>query len=311
MAGSHTYAEEGSDPITVTVTDDGGKTTTITGTATVADAALTGSSAARVSGTEGASATLTGATFTDGNPGNNSADFTAIINWGDSTTPTLDAGPSATTAAPASTRWPAATPTRKRAATPITVTVTDDGGKTTTITGTATVADAALTAGTAARDRGRRGGYGHDAERDLQRRQSGRHGERLLGDDQLGRRHDDAHSPAARSHGQQRQLYGERLASIRGRRHVHATVTINDDGGKRDDHHRHGDGGGCGADRAGTATLTGGVEGATAATLSATFSDANPGATASDFSGTINWGDGTATQHSPAAPSRAAMAPLR
>ena len=85
VAGSHTYAEEGSDPITVTVTDDGGKTTTITGTATVADAALTGSSAASVSGTEGASATLTGATFTDANPGNNSADFTAIINWGDST----------------------------------------------------------------------------------------------------------------------------------------------------------------------------------------------------------------------------------
>ena len=46
---------------------------------------------------------------------------------------------------------------------------------------------------------------------------------------------------------------------------------------------------------AGTATLTGGVEGATPTTLSATFSDTNMGAPTSDFSGTIAWGDGQTT----------------
>ena len=45
----------------------------------------------------------------------------------------------------------------------------------------------------------------------------------------------------------------------------------------------------------GTQTVTGGVEGVTPATLSATFSDANHGAPTSDFSGTINWGDGQIT----------------
>ncbi|MGA8821008.1 MAG: hypothetical protein WB624_27275, partial [Xanthobacteraceae bacterium] len=46
---------------------------------------------------------------------------------------------------------------------------------------------------------------------------------------------------------------------------------------------------------AGTATLTGGVEGATPTTLSATFSDTNTGAPTSGFSGTIAWGDGQTT----------------
>ena len=44
----------------------------------------------------------------------------------------------------------------------------------------------------------------------------------------------------------------------------------------------------------GTVSVSGGVEGTTAATLSATFSDAYAAAPTSDFSGTINWGDGTA-----------------
>ena len=49
----------------------------------MADAALTGSTAASASGDEGATATLTNATFTDANPGDHTADFTATINWGD------------------------------------------------------------------------------------------------------------------------------------------------------------------------------------------------------------------------------------
>ena len=43
----------------------------------------------------------------------------------------------------------------------------------------------------------------------------------------------------------------------------------------------------------GTVTVTGGVEDVTAAALTATFTDADAAAPASDFSGTINWGDGS------------------
>src|SRR5689334_25290151 len=50
VAGSHTYAEEASYSISIAVADDGGQTATITGTATVADARLTGSGAATASG---------------------------------------------------------------------------------------------------------------------------------------------------------------------------------------------------------------------------------------------------------------------
>ena len=136
VSGSHTYAEEGSDPITVTVTDDGGQTTTITGTATVADAPLTGSSAASISATtEGALAHLVNATFTDANPGNNTADFTATINWGDGTPTsqgTVSYNNGVYSVAGSHTY-------AEEGSDPITVTVTDDGGQTTTITGTATV----------------------------------------------------------------------------------------------------------------------------------------------------------------------------
>src|SRR5262249_40274885 len=54
-------------------------------TVTVADAALTSTSAAATpSTTEGASTgTLTVATFTDANPGNHTSDFTATIHWAD------------------------------------------------------------------------------------------------------------------------------------------------------------------------------------------------------------------------------------
>jgi hypothetical protein len=47
----------------------------------------------------------------------------------------------------------------------------------------------------------------------------------------------------------------------------------------------------------GTISASGGVEFTTATTLSATFTDANTQATAGDFSGTINWGDGSALQN--------------
>ena len=87
VAGTHTYAEAGNDPISVTIADVGGSTATATNTATVADAALT-PTAMPISATEGAPITATVATFTDANPNAAVGDFTATINWGDGHTST-------------------------------------------------------------------------------------------------------------------------------------------------------------------------------------------------------------------------------
>jgi hypothetical protein len=79
--GTHTYADEGSFPITVLVHDLDGAVT-IAGTANVADAAL---SAAPSSLTVAKKTlfTRTVATFTDANPAADGPEFSASIRWGD------------------------------------------------------------------------------------------------------------------------------------------------------------------------------------------------------------------------------------
>jgi hypothetical protein len=52
---------------------------------------------------------------------------------------------------------------------------------------------------------------------------------------------------------------------------------------------------------AGSVSASGGVADMTPTTLSATFTDANPNAPTSDFSGTINWGDGNTTPYTSSA----------
>src|SRR5207245_420714 len=90
--GGHTYAEEGSYTVTITITDKGGSTVTAKPTAAVADAALSASGTA-VSATEGISFSGQVASFTDANPTAPLTDFTtgmggASINWGDGTSAT-------------------------------------------------------------------------------------------------------------------------------------------------------------------------------------------------------------------------------
>jgi hypothetical protein len=84
VSGSHLYAEEGTYNVSITVTDDGGRTATITGSATVADAALTDlTPKTTYNATEGSS---TGqqvlATFSDANPAAPQSDFSATVSWG-------------------------------------------------------------------------------------------------------------------------------------------------------------------------------------------------------------------------------------
>lgn len=87
VSGSHTYGEEGSYSVTVTVTDiDTANNSSVAVThATVADAAL---AAVGVNGNAINSASTTVATFTDADPGGTVSDYTASIDWGDGSTAT-------------------------------------------------------------------------------------------------------------------------------------------------------------------------------------------------------------------------------
>jgi hypothetical protein len=97
---SHTYAEEGTYAYTVTVTDDGGATSVISGSAVIADAALSFPTQTPTTTTEAAlfpvpifdppvfssfKSNQPVATFNDANPSAPITDFTATIDWGDGT----------------------------------------------------------------------------------------------------------------------------------------------------------------------------------------------------------------------------------
>jgi len=91
VSGSHTYADEGTPTVSVSVTDpdDPGGPATASAKAMVSDAPLTASGSPAFASANPVSATL--ATFTDANPGATTADFTTgggstTIHWGDGTT---------------------------------------------------------------------------------------------------------------------------------------------------------------------------------------------------------------------------------
>ena len=82
VTGTHTYAEAGNYPTSVTVDDADGETITVTGTATVTDAPLSG---AGVNVNAYSAINFSGkvATFNDANPSAPLSDFAANIIWGD------------------------------------------------------------------------------------------------------------------------------------------------------------------------------------------------------------------------------------
>ncbi len=90
VTGSHTYADEGSYPIKVTITDtdNTSNSATVDDTATIGDAGLSASAISPLP-VSGQSFSGPVADFTDANTATSSpADFTATINWGDGTTAT-------------------------------------------------------------------------------------------------------------------------------------------------------------------------------------------------------------------------------
>jgi autotransporter-associated beta strand protein len=144
VQGSFAYAEEGSYTVSAHIVHEGGITADTASTATVGDAALTGSSGATAAGVEGTanSSMLSGATFTDANPGDHSGDFTATITWGD-TGPTSLGTVSYDSASQTYTVAGSHTYSEDGSYS-ISIVVVDDGGSTATITGTATVAEGVL-----------------------------------------------------------------------------------------------------------------------------------------------------------------------
>jgi hypothetical protein len=158
VRGSHTYAEEGSYSIKVTIQDDGSAAATAntTSTATIADAPLT-ATGTPVSATEGASFSGQVATFTDANPAATIADdfifpppgsplrirniSNVTIDWGDGTGVTeaflTQPGGVGTPFVVNGTHTYA-----EEGPYTIKVSITDNGGSKVTATSTATVADA-------------------------------------------------------------------------------------------------------------------------------------------------------------------------
>jgi streptogramin lyase len=152
VSGSHTYSEEGSTPVTVTITDIatshdiGGNTATASSTANIADAALS-AGATTLSATEGTSTgTVSVAFFSDAGGPEAPGNYTATIDWGDksgTTTGTVAVSGTLFTVSGSHTY-------AEGSATPyaVVVTITDDGGSSVTATGAATVQDFALTSST-------------------------------------------------------------------------------------------------------------------------------------------------------------------
>lgn len=88
VLGTHTYADEGTFTVTVTINDvpPGTGTATVTDTATVTEADVLSGTPRTFSVLPGTSFTTTVATFSDAFTGNTASDFTATIDWGDATT---------------------------------------------------------------------------------------------------------------------------------------------------------------------------------------------------------------------------------
>ena len=143
ISGSHTFGAAGTTLTKIVVTDKGGSTLTLTGTATVQDAAIavTGDALFGVAGTA-----LTGlvATFTDAYPLALVSQFSASIDWGDGSSQsagvvTQPGGPGTTFDVTAGHTYAAS------GSYVTTITVSDTAGTSAQGTGGVTVSDAALT----------------------------------------------------------------------------------------------------------------------------------------------------------------------
>ena len=280
---SHTYVEEGTYAVTVTVADVGGATTAAAGSAIVGDAPLTAGTLTVGNGVAGVTPAPLAFAFTDANPAATASDFTATIDWGDSTS-------SAGTVAASSTGFSAqGSHTYAHAGTyTVTVTVTDVGGSTASATGSTTITAPPLTAGTLTIGAGVEG----------------------VTASPLTFGFTDGNPLATAADFTATITWGDSTTSA-------GTVTAAGGGFTATDSHTYADEGSYPVSvtvtntggsttsasgpatvadaplAAGALTIGTGVAGVTAAPLTFSFTDANPAAPVSDFTATINWGDST------------------
>ncbi len=88
VSAAHTYVEEGTESITVTITDVGGSSATASSTATVADAPLTIVSATAIKAALNSPAVVVQVVFQDADPNGVPSDYSLRVDWGDGTTST-------------------------------------------------------------------------------------------------------------------------------------------------------------------------------------------------------------------------------
>jgi hypothetical protein len=150
VLGTHTYAEEttgkSTNAVVVQVNDTTDATVAFINSITaVGDAPLSPFATSTISNVEGVAINPTTATFTDANTGATAGDYTAVVNWGDGSSPTV--GTVSATATPGRFTVSAGHTYKVNGSYPVTTTITDDGGQSLTFVNTATITDAALTLG--------------------------------------------------------------------------------------------------------------------------------------------------------------------
>ena len=290
VSGSHAYADAGSFHPTVTIADRGGRSTSTTGTITVTDVALSATPSSGLTATAGASTgTVALAGFTDADPLTTAADYTATIDWGDSTaitTGTLAALASGGFSVSGSHTYASAGSFHP------TVTIIDDGGQTTSATSTIAVADAVLTA---------TGATGHAGVEGVA---TGPVGLARFTDPNAAAKAGDFTASidwgdGTSSAGGIAPVSGGGFAVTAGHTYVEegsydVTVTVSASGGSTTTAHTRISVADTGltANGAGALHLNEGTP--SAAVTVASFGDSDPNATASDYAATIDWGDGTA-----------------
>ncbi|HEY7309296.1 MAG TPA: putative Ig domain-containing protein [Gemmataceae bacterium] len=89
VTDDHSYAEKGSYPVSVTITDSAGNSTTVTSTMTVADAALHLTGGLQLGDAmSNPQSSFALASFSDDNPSAPMSDYSVLIDWGDGSPPT-------------------------------------------------------------------------------------------------------------------------------------------------------------------------------------------------------------------------------
>jgi phospholipase C len=281
VSGSNTYAEEGSYGFSVSIQDVGGASASVTGTASVADAALSAQSIA-VSATEGAVFNGNVASFTDPGSDGTVNDYSATITWGDGHTSagTFTRNQNGTFTVSGSNTY------AEEGSYGFSVSIQDVGSASASVTGTASVADAALSAQGVAISGTEGAVFNGNVATFTDPGSDGTvkdYSSTII----WGDGHTSAGAITANQNGSF-TVSGSNTYTEEGSYNV--SVLINDVGGASasvSDSATVADAG-----LKGRQKTVNGNEGGTTSGILAFFTDADPNGTASDYSATIVWGDG-------------------